>query len=207
MSEETARAWVEERFGSNAVDQLEHFASLVRAESQQQNLVSPSTLDQLWERHILDSAQLVPLAPQSGAWLDIGTGGGFPGIVVAISRRDAPIVMAEPRRLRASFLERVVRELRLSNADVDARKVEYIDMSASVISARAVAPIEKLLHAATGSATTKTRWLLPRGRGAGADLHLLRQRWTGLFHVEHSLTDPASKILVLDGPTPRGKRP
>ena len=77
--------------------------------AQRQNLVSASTLDQLWERHILDSAQLVRFEPRPGAsWVDIGSGAGLPGIVIACLV-DGPGTLVEPRRLRAEFLHKAVR--------------------------------------------------------------------------------------------------
>ena len=87
-------------------ERLEAYASLLKAESARQNLVSAATLDHLWERHILDSAQLVRFEPHSGAsWVDIGSGAGLPGIVVACLI-EGPVTLIEPRRLRADFLHR-----------------------------------------------------------------------------------------------------
>lgn len=198
MTEEEAQAWLRTHFGDVAIERLAAFAALVIEENAAQNLISPSSMAQIWSRHILDSAQLVPLAPDSGAWLDIGTGGGFPGMVVALLRPQ-PIALVEPRRKRAEFLARCVDQLALGDrVTVQASRVETVRASADVISARAVAAVENLLQSAAACAKKSTRWLLPRGRFAEADLVQLRQRWGGLFHVEQSLTDAGSSILVLD---------
>ncbi|HVL78321.1 MAG TPA: RsmG family class I SAM-dependent methyltransferase, partial [Sphingomicrobium sp.] len=83
---------------------VELFVHLLREEAQRHNLVSRSTLDALWQRHILDSAQLVRFEPMAGAsWVDIGSGAGLPGLVVALLV-DGPVTLIEPRRLRAEFL-------------------------------------------------------------------------------------------------------
>ena len=84
MTEDDARSWVRARFGVSRETQLEHLLSLVRAENLQQNLIAPSTIDHLWTRHIVDSAQLLLLGSDvQGKWLDIGTGAGFPGLVIS----------------------------------------------------------------------------------------------------------------------------
>ena len=197
MTEGEAREWIGDHFGAEALLLLDHFVALLTDENSRQNLISPATVTQVWTRHVLDSAQLVPLAPALGQWLDIGTGGGFPGLVVAILR-PAPTVMVEPRRRRAAFLAHCVEALSLRQAEVLASKVEAVAVSADVISARAVASVENLLHAALPCAKKATRWLLPRGRFTETDLVQLRRRWEGAFHVEQSLSDAGSSILVLD---------
>lgn len=199
MKEEDARRWIDARYGATAVQRLDVLTALVWEEASKQSLVAASTLDQIWVRHIMDSAQLVPLAPSDGAWLDIGSGGGFPGLVVAVIR-PRRTVLVEPRALRAGFLERATKMLGLRNVELAACKVEALSVPAAVISARAVASVEKLLLAAARCATKQTRWLLPRGQSGRAELTALQTRWRGRFHVEQSLTDGQSVILVLDGP-------
>ena len=198
MTEEEARRWLQARFGSAAVLRLATFVDLLIAETARQNLVAGSTVETVWLRHVVDSAQLIELAPQMGLWLDVGTGGGFPGLVVALLR-DQAMVLVEPRRRRAEFLKFCVAELQLhATVEVQAKSVEQVTVSASVISARAVASVEKLLHAAAGCATLETRWVLPRGRSASSELADLERRWMGVFHVEQSLTDSGAGILLMD---------
>ena len=197
MTEAEAQAYMAERFGVDAVALLARFVALVVEENERQNLISPASLEHVWVRHVLDSVQLIPLG-RSGEWLDVGTGGGFPGMVVAILRHE-PMLLVEPRRKRAAFLEQCREALGLDHVRVVVSKVEAVSTTASVISARAVASVENLLLGALPCAKVDTRWLLPRGRFGTADLEQLRQRWAGVFHVEQSLTDPESSILVLDG--------
>lgn len=199
MNEDLAKGWLAERFGDDAVNRLARFVDMVVAENNAQNLIAPSTIEVIWARHVLDSAQLVALAPAGGTWLDIGTGGGFPGMVVAILR-PAPMILVEPRRRRAAFLNRCANELGIyMYVNVVAANVETLAMEVDVISARAVASVEKLLHGASRCAMATTRWLLPRGVFAASDLDGVRQRWGGVFHVEQSLSNPESSILVADG--------
>lgn len=198
MTEDEARAWVAARHGDDAVEKLARFATLLRAEASAQSLVAASTIPQIWVRHIVDSAQLFALAPGEGRWLDIGSGAGLPGLVIAILRPE-PILLAEPRRKRAEFLARCADTLALPYVTVKTCRVELLAERCEVISARAVAAPQVLLTGAHGCAETNTTWLFPRGTSARADLDDLRRTWHGSFHVEQSITQPGSGIIVATG--------
>ncbi|HVM23314.1 MAG TPA: 16S rRNA (guanine(527)-N(7))-methyltransferase RsmG [Sphingomicrobium sp.] len=179
-------------------EKLEDYAAQVRAESKQQNLVAASTLDHLWDRHILDSAQLARFEPFDGAsWCDIGSGAGLPGIVLACLV-SGPVALIEPRRLRADFLHRVVESLDL-NARVLCAKVERVEGTFDVITARAVARLGRLLEISAHLSTRKTVWALPKGRSAREELAEAQRAWQGVFHVERSVTDADSYIVVGTG--------
>jgi 16S rRNA (guanine527-N7)-methyltransferase len=198
MTEEQARAWFVTHFGESKTARVGTFLAWVAEENARQNLVSPASLDVIWARHGVDSAQLLFHVEQlNGAWLDVGTGGGFPGMVVALLF-DGPVTMVEPRRKRADFLQSSVDRLGISGAKVRAQKVEQVTGRYAVISARAVASVEKLLQAAEHCATPETRWILPRGRIEDDQLATLQRDQSRVFHVEHSLTDPQSSILIVD---------
>jgi 16S rRNA (guanine527-N7)-methyltransferase len=176
-------------------ERLEAYAAMLREESGRQNLVSVSTLDRLWDRHILDSVQLVRFEPHVGAsWLDVGSGAGLPGVVIACIV-EGPVTLIEPRRLRADFLHKVCESLRLNAAVVQA-KVERAQGKYDVITARAVAKMGQMLNISAHLSTRKTVWALPKGRRAEAELAEARRTWQGVFHVKQSVTDPASFIVV-----------
>jgi 16S rRNA (guanine527-N7)-methyltransferase len=179
-------------------EKLERYVDFLRDESRRQNLVSASTLDHIWERHILDSVQLLRFEPANDAsWLDIGSGAGLPGIVIACLV-DGPVALVEPRRLRVEFLQKVVDQLRL-NATVHASKIERISGAFDVITARAVAPLDRLLRISLHLSTRKTVWALPKGRNAQRELAEAQRSWQGVFHVERSVTDEDSWIVVATG--------
>ena len=179
-------------------EKLEAYAALLKEENRRQNLISGSTLDHLWDRHILDSAQLVRFEPRSGvSWADIGSGAGLPGIVISCLV-DGHVALIEPRRLRAEFLHKLCESLRLG-ATVFHGKAQRAGGKYDVITARAVAPLAELLKISAHLSTRNTVWALPKGRRAERELAEARQSWQGVFHVEQSVTDPESLIVVGTG--------
>ena len=177
------------------IEKLDAYAALVAEESARQNLVSASTLEQFWERHILDSAQLVRFEPRPrSSWADVGSGAGLPGVVIACLV-DGPVTLIEPRRLRAEFLHKTCESLRL-NATVYTGKVERLEAKYDVITARAVASLPRLLEISAHLSTRNTVWALPKGASAERELAEARRTWQGAFHVEQSVTDADSKIVV-----------
>lgn len=202
MTEDEARAWLATTFSGNAIGKLEKFVALLRDEAERQSLIARSTFDMIWTRHIADSAQLILLAPRNGDWIDIGSGGGLPGIVVAILR-DAPLLMIEPRRRRVDFLDDVIDALGLTNAVAQIGKVQRLASVATVISARAVAPIPEIFAWTQDNVSRETRFIMPRGRSWASELEIARRAWHGTFHVKQSITDPESGIVIADAVTPR----
>jgi 16S rRNA (guanine527-N7)-methyltransferase len=186
---------------------LERYAELLRDEAQRQNLISASTLESLWDRHILDSAQLARFEPFGGAsWADIGSGAGLPGIIIALLVT-GPVTLVEPRRLRAEFLERTVSELELEGrVTVAPGKVERLTGRFDVITARAVAPLDRLLRISTHLSTGKTLWVLPKGRSAQSELAEARRNWHCEVESVPSSTDPKSEILLIRNVKAKGGR-
>jgi 16S rRNA (guanine527-N7)-methyltransferase len=187
---------------------LDELVRLVQAENRHQNLVSSASLDQIWSRHILDSAQLLRFAPARGRWVDLGSGAGFPGLVVAMLW-PGEVVLVEQRRLRAGFLERAIGALAIPSARVMCDRVERVQLPPpDVISARAFAPLGRLFESAHHLAQKKTIWLLPKGRNAKSELEAARASWQGEFRVEPSWTDPDAFIIVANRvrPAVQGRR-
>jgi 16S rRNA (guanine527-N7)-methyltransferase len=179
-------------------EKLQTYVSLLKKESARQNLISASTLDDIWTRHILDSAQLVRFEPHRGAaWLDIGSGAGLPGIVLACVV-EGPVTLVEPRRLRAEFLHKLVESLDL-HASVVCSKAERLGGRYEVITARAVAKLRDLLEISAHLSTRKTVWALPKGRNAERELAEATRAWQGDFHSVRSVTDADSWIVVGTG--------
>ena len=210
MTEDDAKNWLKSNFDvpRETWQRLARYVDMLLSEMDHQNLIAESTRDHVWARHIVDSAQLLKLAeePEDGLWLDLGSGAGLPGIVVAILS-DHQVVMMESRRKRINFLNHVIGELALSNAKVHGGRVETASPAkAAMISARAYAPLDRLFSSALHLSTDKTTWLLPKGRNAQNELEAAQSAWQGVFHVERSITDPESAIIIARSVAPRGKK-
>ena len=204
MNETEARDWLRDSLhvSRETMDRLERLVAITIAENAQQNLIARSTLDTIWARHIVDSAQLVPLSAQAppGRWIDLGSGAGFPGLVAALLT-ERQVTLVEMRRLRANHLESLVVELGLEGrVTVSQARVEQLPAHPhAVISARAFAPLPRLLASAAHLAGPETHWLLPKGRSAASELEACRGTWQGSFGIESSVTDPEGAIIVATG--------
>lgn len=199
LSEATGKAVSRETW-----DRLREYQTLVIAENDRQNLVSRGTIESFWDRHVLDSAQLVRFEPRPGAsWVDLGSGAGLPGVVVACLV-EGPVTLVEPRALRSDFLRRVVERLEL-NAEVVQSKAESVTGRFDVVTARAVAPLAKLLHLSRSFSTTNTLHLFPKGKSARIELAEAQREWQGEFRVEPSTTDVESLIVLARNVRPKNR--
>lgn len=187
------------------LERLRHYGQLILEENKRQNLIAPSSQARLWDRHILDGAQLLALAPGEGTWLDIGSGPGLPGVVIAILG-GRPLTLNEPRKLRADFLRRVVENLALTDVTVAECKVERLSGRYDRITARAVARLDRLFAMACHLAHSETKWVFPKGESAQSELDEACRTWQGSFHLVPSRTHPASAIVIAQHVKRRGKR-
>lgn len=200
MDEETARELVRQRCDQRSYDNLCTFDAILREEATRQNLVAASTLDQLWARHFLDSAQVVDhvdVAAPDPLLLDLGSGAGLPGIVLAIIRPEWRIHLVESRRLRIEWLERAAYALECQNVSVHGKNLTQVQtIEAEIITARAFAPLARLLSLSSRFSTPTTAWVLPKGRSAAQEVEELPMELQGMFHVEQSLSDPEAGVIV-----------
>ena len=206
--EAQARASISEWAGAAAIDKLEMLAAALRVENDRQNLVSKASMDEVWVRHFADSAQLLTHVPREtlGPWFDLGSGAGFPGLVLAILRPDESTVLVESRRRRIDWLAAMTEQLDLPNCEIEGKRLELVDTrKAAVISARAFAPLPKLLNLSARFSTATTYWVLPKGRSAAQEVEELPRNMRKMFHVEQSLTDDEAGIVIGKGKIGTGK--
>lgn len=199
-SEDSAKAWLRAlpECDDAAWARLEQLVALLAEENGRQNLVSAASLDAVWQRHIADSAQLLIHVPRetSSPWLDLGTGAGFPGLVIAALRPECEVLMVESRARRIDWLERARIAMGLDNARVLGDRLENVETrEVCAISARAFASLDKLVPLAARFSTSDTIWVLPKGRSALQELEAFKA-WQHVFHVKASLTDPEAGVIV-----------
>ncbi|MBT2135263.1 16S rRNA (guanine(527)-N(7))-methyltransferase RsmG [Croceibacterium sp. LX-88] len=202
--EGAAQAFCAARTDVAGMERLHAFARLLGEENAVQNLVSTASLEAIWQRHFADSLQLIDFVPrETGAWLDMGSGAGFPGLVLAAARPELNLVLVESRKRRSEWLLRAAHFLDLKNCSVLGARLENVEtFPAGVITARAFAPLGKLLQLSARFSTRNTVWLLPKGRSAAQELETQPLPVRDMFHVEQSQTDEGGGILVGQG-TPK----
>ena len=184
------------RVPRETIHRLQRYADLLAHWQRSTNLVAPSTVPALWSRHFADSAQLAKLAPDARLWLDLGSGAGFPGLVVALlnaGKAEFRMHLVEANRKKCAFLAEVVREtgapVEVHNARIEAL-AESVDRP-DVVSARAVAPLPQLLELVAPFFGAQTRGLFLKGREAEAEIGAARDGWTfdARLHPSQTATD------------------
>ncbi len=179
------------------IDDLETFIDRLTEANVVMNLVGPDTLPDVWNRHIRDSAQLLDLAPEARTWADLGAGAGFPGVVLAIllkGRPDAHVWLIDSLGKRCRFLQEVVDALALPATVINGRAEEQ-SLKVDVVTARAVAPMEKLLAYAQPYLQRGAQGLFLKGEKAEAELIEARRVWHFDSDLSVSRSDPRGRIV------------
>ena len=191
------------------VQRLEIYADLLLRWQKTINLVAPSTLSDVWHRHFADSAQLLGLAPAGPLrWLDLGSGGGFPGLVVGCLLAEQPgsrLTMIESDSRKSAFLREVVRQTGLSAVLAVDIITDRIEIAANttrvgavdVISARALAPLDRLLGWCAPFFGSESVALLPKGRDVAEEMAVARRSWTFDSRIVASVTGGDGQIVAV----------
>lgn len=184
------------------LSKLRAFAELLAHWNARINLVAPSTIKDMWQRHIIDSAQLFDHAPEPALhWVDLGSGGGLPGLVCAIlaqeNRPHCQFTLIESDKRKSAFLITTARELEL-NVTVCANRIEAVQpQMADIVSARALAPLTSLLGLVDRHLRPGGVALLPKGKSYAEELATARAEWQFDVTEIESQTDPLARLLIL----------
>jgi 16S rRNA (guanine527-N7)-methyltransferase len=184
-------------------ERLDRFVALLLAWQRNINLIAPSTLPQLWTRHVADSAQLLRFAPDAKVWVDLGSGAGFPGLVIACVLADTPgavIHLVESNAKKCAFLREAVRQLRLPAA-VHCERIEQFSKTfedqADVVTGRALAPLDRLLPLAAPLLKSRGIGLFPKGQDVAAELTAASKCWNIEAAFAPSVTSSSSSIVMV----------
>ncbi|WP_171097409.1 16S rRNA (guanine(527)-N(7))-methyltransferase RsmG [Ruegeria sp. HKCCD7255] len=185
------------------LDHLKTYVNLVEQWNPRINLVSRASLAQIWDRHILDSVQVFRCAPQGKTWVDLGSGGGFPGIVCAILAKetapDTEFTMVESDQRKSAFLRAVIREIGV-NCRVMSKRIEVVEpLSADILSARALADLTTLLSFCNRHLHASGTALLPKGASWKKELSKAQEEWKFTADPIKSITEPQAVILKITG--------
>ncbi len=200
-SADRARAFEITPVSRETAERLDAFVTLLLRWQARINLISASTIDQLWVRHIADSLQLLPLGVEAGVWIDIGSGAGFPGMIVAIAaagRSELRVILAESNHKRCAFLHEALR-VTGARAEIVADRIESRpDLPpADVVSARAVADLPSLLEMAYPLLKTGGIGLFPKGQDVEMELTQASKCWRFNHRLTPSRTDPKARIVTV----------
>ena len=181
---------------------LKTHVALLRKWNPAVNLVSPRSLPHVWERHVLDSAQIWALRPEGArVWVDLGSGGGFPGLVIAaLAAQDQPemqVHLIESDSRKAAFLSTVLRETGLGGQVHAARIEDVNDLRADIVSARALAPLDRLLAVAQPLLAPGGIALFPKGATWKTELTQAEKSWTFTVDAVPSRTAAGAAILKI----------
>ena len=200
----------DELFGQNVsretYDKLRAYEALIRKWNPSINLVAKSTLSDVWNRHIIDSAQVyfAALDERSSVWTDIGSGGGLPGIVIATlaqgEDQQINVTMVESDKRKSVFLRTAIRELGLFNTKVVNERIESAQVPISnIISARALAPLTDLFTLSQGFSDQNTTFLFQKGKNWAWEIEMAQNHWSFEYDAIKSKTDSNAVILKIRG--------
>jgi 16S rRNA (guanine527-N7)-methyltransferase len=194
------------------LERLETYETLLRQWQKAVNLVAPSTLGGIWHRHFADSAQILHLAPEGArSWVDLGSGAGFPGLVVAILRGGAGprVTLIEGDSRKCAFLREVARKTG-TTVDILSTRVEQAATQAKleppeVVSARALAPLDRLLGLAAPLFAPSTVGVFLKGRDAALEIETAAKAWTFAVEMVPSITEATGRVVVIRDLQPKSK--
>ena len=188
--------------GAAAAADLTRYRELVEAGNARLNLVGPSALAEFWPRHAYDGAQLLQLAPYATRWADLGSGAGLPGVVLAIALKGRPgahVQLVESLAKRCRFLREIVAELGLPAEVVEGRAEAQSPPPVQVVTARALAPLERLLGYAQPYLRGDAVGLFLKGRSAAEDVAAARSAWRFSADLLPSRSHPEGRIVRITG--------
>jgi 16S rRNA (guanine527-N7)-methyltransferase len=204
--EDFARAFIVSR---ETIDQLKIYASLLGQWQPRINLVANATLADVWHRHLADSAQIVRLAPSAKTWLDLGSGAGFPGLVVAIMMKPVGtrVALVESDKRKCAFLAEVARQtgvaVEIRSVRIEQTATQGMLGQVDVVSARALAPLARLIPLSLPFFRDDTVGIFPKGRGAESEVAEALAAWTFDVEMVPSLTDEEAQVVVIRRPRAR----
>ena len=197
---------------ADVMARLDAYAATLAVWNETMNLVSPASMADLWRRHMFDSAQLVPLIPNGTRRIvDMGSGAGFPGLVLAAMRPDGvglETVLVESIEKKCAFLRAAATAMGLDGRVrvIRGRAEEVSGLKADMVTARAMAPLETLLGYAKRFADKETKLLFPKGRTAADELTAARRSWTIESEMIPSRSDREASIIAIRHFAPKGRR-
>lgn len=186
-------------------ERLQHFEAVIRKWNPSINLISKNSMAELWERHIVDSVQVFRAAEPKGHWVDLGSGGGFPGLIIAILAHeecpDLQVTLVESDQRKSAFLRNAARECGVKCTVISKRIEQSEPQNADILSARALADLSVLFDFAERHLKPVGTALFPKGVTWKKELEQARKKWSFDVEAITSHTEPDAAILKIKGVT------
>jgi 16S rRNA (guanine527-N7)-methyltransferase len=203
LAEDRARALTLTPVSRETLARLDRYVALLLEWQRRINLVAPSTLNTIWTRHIADSLQLLELAPTARRWADLGSGAGFPGLILACdlpssgSSGQSRVDLVESQQKKAAFLREAVAATGAPALVHAERIAAFVERAGpvDVVTARALAPLDLLLEQAAPLLKNGAQALFPKGQDVEAELTQASRRWILDVRLVPSKTDPSGRIV------------
>lgn len=187
---------------------LERYVALLQKWNKTINLVGKSTERDIWDRHIVDSLQLVPLIPPTVMRaVDFGSGAGLPGMVIAIARPKISMTLVEQDQRKAAFLREAAAALGLTQVTVEARDLYTLTGQYDLITARALAPLASLCAMSSPLFTATSICLFPKGKNCATELMEAQEEWDFTHQLIHSATNDDSSIVLISKLSTTARQP
>ncbi|MBX7198388.1 MAG: 16S rRNA (guanine(527)-N(7))-methyltransferase RsmG [Rhodospirillaceae bacterium] len=192
------------KVSAETLQRLEAYAALLQTWNKTTNLVGPATIPDLWFRHMLDSAQLYPFTQDSPSLVDLGSGAGFPGLVLAIlGQRDVHLVESDQKKV--AFLREAARVAGVKPTFHPARIESLSGLPTALICARALAPVDKLLALSAKIATPETKFVFLKGQNVEVELTEAHKIWRMEAESHVSRTDSTGRVVILREVSPHDR--
>jgi 16S rRNA (guanine527-N7)-methyltransferase len=209
MADDRAAVLAMNPVSRETLQRLDAYVALLLQWQQTTNLIAPATIPVLWTRHVVDSLQLLDVRPEARHWIDLGSGGGFPGLVLACALAERPgasVHLVESNGKKAAFLRETARALKLPARVHAARIEEFVasyDGPADVVTARALAPLVQLLGYAFPLLKRGACGLFPKGQDVEIELTDAAKCWTIQTKLLPSRTDPRARLVLVEHAEPK----
>jgi 16S rRNA (guanine527-N7)-methyltransferase len=209
MSFDKSRFMDQWNVSRETIQRLEIYQKLLEKWQPKINLVSPTTMSEIWTRHFADSLQIMNLAPEAKIWADLGTGAGFPGLVLAIClpQQTSCVHLFESNGKKCAFLREVIRETgcvaKVHDGRIEDKIKLILDQKIDIVTARALASLNLLLIYVEELLTTGTRSLFLKGQDVGSELEEASLHWNFSSRLYPSQVDPRGSIIEICDLSPR----
>ena len=190
------------KFNSSEIEKLDVFQKELLKFNDSYNLIGSSTLNDIWTRHILDSAQIIKFIDfnKNNSLSDLGTGGGFPGLILAVyaQKYEFHVKLYEKSKVKCIFLDQILRVLKLKRVNAICSNINNEQIDTNYVTCRAFRKLDYILNISRENVKVNHKLIILKGKNALEEINMLQMKEQYRYEVKDSITDKESKILIFD---------